>query len=525
MKIINKINLKFLFTSSFLVFSLYCLYTLGLSYDQVFHIENGERRLRYLFSLGLNDYYDILHLRYYPGLYDTVSALISSVFPRKFYYEGYNIINFFAGISGLFGLKKVVKFFFGNKISKYFFIITLFSPLYFGHLFINPKDSIIATANFWIIYYVIKYINNNNDISRKNTVIKIGFFLGLGVGVRIMFLGTLIPIIIFFLFEFFFKKENLKRISIKNFCLDFLTVFFIAYLLMIICWPNVHSNIFFKPFNLFYDSLLDISQGVQISYFIGKFYNTADTPWYYLLVNFFYKIPVYIIISLFFYFIFFKQINNFFLSNTNFFYFSNICLLLLVLPILISIFFKLKIHDGVRYFLYLIPLINIFPSIFFNFLFSDFSKLYKKFLIVFLSLFFLIFVYKFITITPYHYTYLNLFNDLTQKKNSFENDYWGTSLKMLLKKFSSKIDDQNYIRIANCGVNPNNVKFYLKENGIKNYNFVHLDDDFDYAILINRALTEINNNERLTCFSKFKGKKSFVSVKKGSIELSKIIKN
>ena len=525
MKIINNLNFKFLFISSFLVFSLYCLYTLGLSYDQVYHIENGERRLRYLFSLGLSDYYDILHLRYYPGLYDTVSALISSVFPRKFYYEGFSIINFIFGLSGLFGLKKVVKFFFGNKVSTYFFIITLFSPLFFGHLFINPKDTIIATANFWIIYYVIKYLNNNNDISRKNTVIKIGFFLGLGVGVRIMFLGTLIPVIVFFLFEIFSKKIIQKKITFKDYFFDFLTVLLLAYLLMIICWPNVHSNIFYEPFSLFYSSLLDFSQGVQASYFLGKFYNTDDTPWYYLLANFFYKIPVYIIISFFFYFIFFKQIKNFFLSNTNFFYFSNICFLLLVLPILISIFFQLKMHDGVRYFLYLIPLINIFPSIFLNFLFSDISKIYKKILIVFLSPFFLIFIYKFITITPYHYTYLNLFNDFTQKNNSFENDYWGTSLKILLKKFSRKIDDENYIRIAHCGVNPNNVKFYLKKNGIKNYNLVHLNDDYDYVILINRAIAETAKNERLTCFSKFKGKKSFVSIKKGSIELSKIIKN
>ena len=221
MKIINKINKKLLFTSSLIVFSLYCLNTLCISLDQVFHIVNCERILRYLFSLGLNDYYDILHLRYYPGLYDTLSALISSVFPRKYYYEGYSIINFIFGIAGLFGLKKVVKFFFGNNVSKYFFIITLFSPLFFGHLFINPKDTIIATANFWIIYYLIKYLNNNNDISRKNAVIKIGFFLGLGVGVRILFLGTLIPIIIFFLFEVFLKKRILNKITIKNFCLDF----------------------------------------------------------------------------------------------------------------------------------------------------------------------------------------------------------------------------------------------------------------------------------------------------------------
>ena len=112
-------------------------------------------------------------------------------------------------------------------------------------------------------------------------MIKIGFFLGLGVGVRILFLGTLIPIIVFFLFEVFSKKRNLKKITFKDFFFDFSTVLLIAYLLMIICWPNVHSNIFSTPCTLFYATLLDFSQGVQASYFLGKFYNTDDTPWYY----------------------------------------------------------------------------------------------------------------------------------------------------------------------------------------------------------------------------------------------------
>ena len=49
------------------------------------------------------------------------------------------------------------------------------------------------------------------------------------------------------------------------------------------------------------------------------------------------------------------------------------------------------------------------------------------------------------------------------------------------------------------------LNFTLK-NGIKNYNFVHLNDDFDYVILINRALTETIKNERLTCFQNLKVK-------------------
>ena len=525
MKINNKNNLKFVFSFLFFLFSLYCLLALGLSYDQVFHIENGERRLKYLFSLGLTEYYDILHLRYYPGLYDTISSLLSSAFPKNFYFEGYSLINFVFGIAGLIGLKKVIKFFFGFKVSIYFFLITLFSPIFFGHLFINPKDTIIATANFWIIYYLIRYLNTDSYQIRKNIAIKIGFFLGLGIGVRVLFLGTLIPIFCFFLYEYFFYKKITKKIDIIKFTSHFLIALLIAYILLIFCWPNTHSNIFLDPFNLFYESLLDKTQGVQVSYFFGNIYDTQNTPWHYLITNFLFKIPTYLLISFFLYLIYIKKIKHHFKLNNNFIYYSNICLSFLIIPIIISIILKLKIHDGVRYFFYLIPLVNIFPAIFFVFLFSNIKFFYSKLLTIFIAPLFLIFVYKFLIISPFHYSYLNFFNDLTFSKNLFENDYWGVSLKSLIKKFSHKINKQQFIRIASCGVNPINIKIYLKKYGIKNYNLVSLNENFDYAIMVNRAILEPLNNEKFNCFVKFQDKKTFVSVKKGSIELSKIIVN
>ena len=73
--------------SLFVIFGLYCSITIGITYDEFFHIENGESRLRYLFSLGYYDYYyTIPHLRYYPGFYDTFSALITSAFPKSILY-------------------------------------------------------------------------------------------------------------------------------------------------------------------------------------------------------------------------------------------------------------------------------------------------------------------------------------------------------------------------------------------------------------------------------------------------------
>ena len=84
-----------------------------------------------------------------------------------------------------------------QMLQKYFYTI-FFSPIYFGHLAINPKDTIIATSHFWTLYYVIKYLKSDDEFIRKNISLKIGLFIGLGAGVRVIFLGTLIPIIFFY---------------------------------------------------------------------------------------------------------------------------------------------------------------------------------------------------------------------------------------------------------------------------------------------------------------------------------------
>jgi len=523
LKINNKYFLKIISVTIGIFFCLYCIIYNGLSYDQIFHIENGERRLKYLFSLGKYDYYDILHLRYYPGLYDTISSLLASAFPRNFYYESFYLINFLTGLLGIFGLKKVIKFFFGVPVAKFFFIISLFSPIFFGHLSINPKDTIIASANFWILYYVIKYLKVETVNIKRDISIKIGLFVGLGAGVRVLFLGTLIPIIFFLFVEIFFFKRISKNFSLKYFFYHIFLIILISYSLLIISWPNTHSNIFFDPIKIFLQSLNDTSQGVQLGYFAGKFYQTLNTPWHYILTNLFFKMPVFYLIIFLLGIINLKEINIRLIQNRNFFYYSIISLFLLILPILIAIFLNLKIHDGLRYFVYLIPLFNIIPSIFLYYLYKEFGSLKNKIISIILLPFLIIFIIKFALITPYHYAYLNLFNDIFLEKNSFENDYWGSSSKELVKKFSKKVNKDKSLNIATCGINHINVKYYLKKNGINNFNFVSIDEKFDYAILINRAISNDKINQKQTCYSKFFDKKVFIAIKKSFIDLSKIV--
>ena len=509
-------------------FGVYCSIIVGVSYDEFFHHDNGEKRLKYLLSFGKYGYYDILHLRYYPGLYDTLAYFINIIFPQEYRIEIFHLTNFVVSLTGIVALTKVVKIFFSKNISYIFFVLTFLNPIFFGHMSINSKDNIIATANFWCLYYILRYLKTSSQKNKSSISTKLGLFIGLGAGVRVVFLGSLIPYILFFFLDILLIKKFCKNFSFRLFFPHLLKTLFIAYFVIILCWQSVHNNIFIEPFILIKNSLSDFSQGVQRGVFAGIFYETKFTPWFYLFVNFFYKLPVYLIFLFVSSFIFLSKMNIFYNKTyPDFIYKFLIILLFVFTPIFISIINNLKIHDGLRYFLYLLPLLNISCALFLFYIYKNKFIFINKLIIVFTCVFFIFFIINFIKITPYHYTHMNLLYKINPNKSTFEHDYWGASLKELIYKFSKSKNLINNPKIAVCGVNPHVVDFYLKKYGLSNYQKAEIYKKFDYAVLINRALNPGNFNEEIfiatTCFEKLKNHKTILNINKNSLILSKII--
>ena len=123
----------------------------------------------------------------------------------------------------------------------------------------NLKDPMIAFSNIWTTFFIIKYLQTQHmEERRKYFSTLIGIVIGFGVGIRVVFLATLLPIIILLLIEIFFLKiiKN-KSFSLIIFFKDFIKIFLITYFIMIIFWPNVHANIFILPFKLIFISLND----------------------------------------------------------------------------------------------------------------------------------------------------------------------------------------------------------------------------------------------------------------------------
>ena len=139
--------------------------------------------------------------------------------------------------------------------------------------------------------------------------------------------------------------------------------------------------------------------------------------------------------------------------------------------------------------------------------------------------FFIVFLFKFAFITPYQYSYLNLFNDIFLAKDSFENDYWGVSSKKLISKIqeSKIIKKGSLVKFATCGIEEKAQIEYLKK--IKNLNFkmVNKSDDYDFILMNNRIIFDqkIDSNKIETCYEKFSGI-DILDIKVRGLVISKI---
>ena len=94
-------------------------------------------------------------------------------------------------------------------------------------------------------------------------------------------------------------------------------------------------------------------------------------------------------------------------------------------------------------------------------------------------------------------------------------------MKELIKKSNFLNDDYN--KLAICGVNPKVVEFYLKKYNFSKVKIVREDENYDFIIMTNRTIYNPNEDisKTQTCFQKYKGK-NISNVKRGYLTISQI---
>ena len=162
-------KLSLILLSVLVAYPLYCIIQLGVTWDVGFHYTLGKDRLDYLFSLGSNEVNTTPYVnKFYTGTYSTISALFVQFFPRKYTIEAIYIFNLSFSILAIFGIYKIAKEFFNKQIAQITFLLCYFNPIFFGHMAINSMDTIVAFANIWWFYTVLRYFEYQQEKQRKN---------------------------------------------------------------------------------------------------------------------------------------------------------------------------------------------------------------------------------------------------------------------------------------------------------------------------------------------------------------------
>lgn len=521
---ISKKKNQYFLIAILVIFGVYCSLNIGKAWDTFFFIQIGKERLAYLLSFGLNTSSESITTIKYPAIYNTLNAFFLQLFPKNFELQVFHIINFIISFLGALGVYRLTKYLFNKDTAKYTFAIFLLYPIFFGHMSINDRDPITIFCNIWIIYYSLKYLQFNVK-KNKNYIIYISLLLTLGLGIRFAFIVTLFPLL-FYLFFLILKKKDI--INFKNLFLDIVKIILMTIFFLLLFWTPTHKNLLVEPLRLINDSFSH-PWGYPFVFLNGEVFNSNLVPKFYILKNLFFKSPEYIIFLYLFFTLFISKIvrlNIKIIKNFN----SKIFFVLInmLFPTILLFFSPYSVYDGLRLFLFILPFFCIIPAITLNFLVLNSKNLIHRSSIFITTILIFYYLFNFIIITPYHYTYLNIFTGkYSNVSKKFENDYWGTSLKELSKKIGLNKNINNNLRstFSICGVSKGTIKYYFQRIDNFKYKIVRDNEKPDYIIMTNRVLADYDkkNPMQKTCFDKYKGE-TIESVNRRGLELSVIRK-
>ena len=496
--------------SLLILFAWWTSLSIGLSSDEYFHHINGMKRYNFLTSFGDDENFQFRNNEFYPGLYDTLSYAIGQIIliiNKKFYANNIDIVmhsvNIFFSTLSILGLYLFSKKIFNKNIALISVLLTLLNPFFFGHMGMNSKDIVVFFSLIWFSYYFYLYCSENERLI-KNLLLA-SFFLGFGCGVRLTFLVVVFPVIICGLIYLYNKYRSdylnlIKRLIPHVFITFFITIFFV-----VLCWPHIfkaiQSDNLLRFLSIIIKNTINWNDGPKIGLLNGEYYEVFNTPKSYFVYFVFYRLPIYFSILLIFsyYLIFSKKlkIRDEIVDFNNKFLIIN---LIAFFPILLVLILSANVYDNIRLFLFVIPFFCIITSFSINQLLKTFKDNTKNKIFVFIILILFSFsFYRFIILTPYQYTYVNYVYPSYEKTiDKFEQDYWGTSYKELVRKMKSEytIKEVQSFKIADCFGGDSTLLYYLNRNfGVKRlYNIDERPLRATHIVLTNRSFLDVLNN-------------------------------
>ena len=461
----------FIFLCLYLLFSFGTYRDYGITWDEKDSYQGGAELFQYLVHGVKQAYLDPEHG--YPY------TCLLSFFASPNQYEFLHLLNLLSAVVLFWALFEVLLAQYEKPWLALAGPVFLFlSPSFLGSIPANPKD--VPFAFFYFLSLAAIYLFEQKLPAFKARWAVLGVLFAFAISSRIVGF-TLFPILILFdIFLFWDRSKKKKKNETKNWLWkkskEWFGVLLTAQILSMVLWPYLGEHYFQHLINVFW---LSAHFPPKFDFlFMGGMSNSLSYPWYYLPVWIGISTPFFVLALFLYSFFCFQKLK----TNKIF------ILLELALLLNLALYFVLHpaIYDGLRHYLFLLPIFSTLASLAFVDAFQKgFLTPLKKAVGILVLLGAGMTLSQMIQLHPYEYVYFNeSVGGFPGAYGQFETDYWAASMKEAVEwvKTNELKDSTKTYRIYLEG-NPPQAPIYFSANMVNE----PIKQNADYAIVMTRA--------------------------------------
>jgi hypothetical protein len=417
----------------------------GLGWDDYTHAQYADLLLA-LYGSGFSDTraFSFVNLYMYGGGFDMAAALAAKVLPFGLF-ETRRLIGAAVGIVGLFATWRLGRRLGGPIAGLAALILLATCPLYYGHMFMNPKDSPFAVAMIVLLLGMVRTIEEYPQPSPR-TLVLAGVGLGLAFGSRILATiaapGGLAALLLILVAHSCATGLRTAMTRLGQFLWLMLPALVLAYLIMGLLWPwailsplnplrasEYFANFFEKPWRELYE---------------GRLYSVPDMPVSYLPHLFVLKLPE-IMLALGF----IGTVGAFAVACRRSVQINRRAALLMValaavLPVAFAMVMHPAFYNGLRHFVFVVPPFAVLGGLAAGWLVERASAYGKAALGALAAIFIggvTLPVIDMVRLHPYQYTAFNWASGgVRMAESNYMLDYWGLAFKQAGEALRTKLD-------------------------------------------------------------------------------------
>src|SRR5437762_3671704 len=157
----------------------------GLGWDDYTHAEYAELLLR-MYGSGFKDTgaLSFSNLYMYGGGFDMAAALLHKILPLELF-ETRRLLGAIVGVIGLAVTWRLSRRIGGPLAGLATLLLLALCPIFYGHMFMNPKDAPFAVAMIILMLGLVRLAEEYPQPSAR-TILIVGLGAGLSIGCRIL---------------------------------------------------------------------------------------------------------------------------------------------------------------------------------------------------------------------------------------------------------------------------------------------------------------------------------------------------